>query len=174
MRAIWSVRPKCSHRLIDRLSDANLFKTCASPQAQNQKLSRANRYENEMVKTYRDLNCSGASPKRRPAVRGHVKNVTNGQKVSRQSLTIFMEGQSTVGGPKWTKMDLFRPKRTKWDHFGPFWSRECWNRVRNKVILTKMVVWTILVQYTFRQYRGHSPNFHTQVNNLQKCVTFLF
>ena len=24
-------------------------------------------------------------------------------------------GQSTVGGPKWTKMD----------HFGPFWSREC-------------------------------------------------
>ena len=34
-------------------------------------------------------------------------------------------GQSTVGGPKWTKMDLFRPKWTKMDHFGPFWSREC-------------------------------------------------
>ena len=58
-------------------------------------------------------------------------------------------GQSTVGRPKWTKMD----------HFGPFWSRECQNPVRNKVILTKMVVWTILVQYTFRQYRGHSLTY---------------
>ena len=37
-------------------------------------------------------------------------------------------------GPKWTKMD----------HFGPCWSCECQNPVRNKVILTKMVVWTIL------------------------------
>ena len=37
-------------------------------------------------------------------------------------------------GPQWTKMD----------HFGPFWSRECQNPVRNKVILTKMVVRTIL------------------------------
>ena len=38
------------------------------------------------------------------------------------------------------------------DRFGPFWSREYQNPVRNKVILTKMVVltiWTILVQYTF-------------------------
>ena len=34
-------------------------------------------------------------------------------------------GQSTVGGPKWTKMDLFRPKWTKMHHFGPFWSCEC-------------------------------------------------
>ena len=39
---------------------------------------------------------------------------------------------------------LFRPKLTKIDHFGPFWSRECQNPVRNKVILTKMVVWTVL------------------------------
>ena len=53
-------------------------------------------------------------------------------------------GQSTVGGPTWTKMDLFRPKWTEMDHFGPVWSRECQNSVRNKVILTKMVVWTIL------------------------------
>ena len=30
------------------------------------------------------------------------------------------------------------------DHFGPFWARECQNPVRNKVVLTKMVVWTIL------------------------------
>ena len=47
------------------------------------------------------------------------------------------------------KMEPFRPKWTKW-------SRECQNPVRNKVILTKMVVWAILdllVQYTFRQYR---------------------
>ena len=28
--------------------------------------------------------------------------------------------------------------------------------VRNKVVLTKMVVWAILDQGTFRQYRGHS------------------
>ena len=53
-------------------------------------------------------------------------------------------GQSTVGGPKWTKIDPFRPKWTKMDHFGPFWSRECQSPVRNKAILTKMVVWTIL------------------------------
>ena len=45
-----------------RLSEGNPFKTCANPQAHNQKLNRANRYENEMVYTYRDLNCSGASP----------------------------------------------------------------------------------------------------------------
>ena len=32
-----------------RLSEGNLFKTCADPQARNQKLSRVNRYENEMV-----------------------------------------------------------------------------------------------------------------------------
>ena len=47
MRAIWSVRPKCSHRCA--LSDGNPFKTCANPQAHNQKLSRANRYEKQMV-----------------------------------------------------------------------------------------------------------------------------
>ena len=45
-----------------RPSEGNLFKTCANPQAHNQKLRRANRYESEMVLTYRDLNCSGASP----------------------------------------------------------------------------------------------------------------
>ena len=36
---------------------------------------------------------------------------------------------------------LFRPK---WTICGPFWSRECQNPVRNKVMLTKMVVLTIL------------------------------
>ena len=33
---------------------------------------------------------------------------------------MLRNGQSTVGGPKWTKMDLFRPNWTKMDHFGPF------------------------------------------------------
>ena len=43
-------------------------------------------------------------------------------------------------------MDQNRPLQAKMgqmDHFGPFWSRECQNPVRNKLILTKMVVWTI-------------------------------
>ena len=39
-----------------RLSEGNPFKTCTNPQAHNQKLSRANVYGNEVVKTYRDLN----------------------------------------------------------------------------------------------------------------------
>ena len=60
MRAIWSVRPKCSHRRVS-LKETPL-KTCENPQAHDEKLYRANRYENKMVKTYRDLNCSGASP----------------------------------------------------------------------------------------------------------------
>ena len=38
-----------------RLSEGNPFKTCASPQAHDQKINRANLYENEIVKTYRDL-----------------------------------------------------------------------------------------------------------------------
>ena len=45
-----------------RLSEGNPLKPCANPQAHNPKLNRANCYENEMVQTYRDLNCSGASP----------------------------------------------------------------------------------------------------------------
>ena len=46
-------------------------------------------------------------------------------------------GQSTVGGPKWTKMDLFRPKWTILVHFGLANAKA---PVRKKVILTKMVV----------------------------------
>ena len=38
------------------------FKTCANPQARGQNIDRANVNENKMVQTYRDLNCSGASP----------------------------------------------------------------------------------------------------------------
>ena len=60
MRAILSVRPKCSHRCVSLKE--NPSKPCANPQAHNQKLNRANSYENEMVQTYRNLNCSGASP----------------------------------------------------------------------------------------------------------------
>ena len=50
-------------------------------------------------------------------------------------------GQSTVGGPKWTKIDTFRPKWTILVHFGLANTK---NPVRNKVILTKMAVLTIL------------------------------
>ena len=46
-----------------RLSEEIPFKTFANPhQAHNHKLNRANLYESEMVQTYPDLNCSGASP----------------------------------------------------------------------------------------------------------------
>ena len=48
--------------LIDAALWREPFKTCVNPQAHNQKLSRANRYENQMVSTCRDLDCSGASP----------------------------------------------------------------------------------------------------------------
>ena len=56
MRAIWSVQPKM------RLSQGVPFKTCANPPASDQNINRANLYENEMVQTYRDLNCAGESP----------------------------------------------------------------------------------------------------------------
>ena len=61
MRAIWSVRPKCSHSCVS-LTETSLKLVQINPQAHNQKLSRANRYENKMVLIYLDLNCSGASP----------------------------------------------------------------------------------------------------------------
>ena len=44
------------------LSGEITYKTCADPQAHYQKLSQANLYENDMVSTYCDVNCSGASP----------------------------------------------------------------------------------------------------------------
>ena len=47
MRAILSVRPKCCHRCVS-LKETTL-KPVQNPQACNQKLNRANRYENEMV-----------------------------------------------------------------------------------------------------------------------------
>ena len=55
-------------------------------------------------------------------------------------LPSIRNGQSTVGGPKWTKMDLVRPKWTILVHL----VSRMQNPVRNKVIVTKMVVWTIL------------------------------
>ena len=39
------------------------------------------------------------------------------------------------------------------DHFGPFYVK---NPVQNPVVLTKTVVWTPLIQYTFWQYCGNS------------------
>ena len=48
MRAILSVRPKCSHRCVS-LKEIPSNKTCVNPQAHSEKLNRANRYENEMV-----------------------------------------------------------------------------------------------------------------------------
>ena len=33
-------------------------------------------------------------------------------------LSSFRNGESTVGGAKWTKMDLYRPKWTILVHFG--------------------------------------------------------
>ena len=49
-----------------------------------------------------------------------------------------------LDGPKQTSP---RPKWTKIDHFGPFWSCEYQNPVRNKGILTRMVVMTILDRF---------------------------
>ena len=53
-------------------------------------------------------------------------------------------------GPKWTSSGQ---NGSILVHFGLANAK---NPVWNKAILTKMVVWTILVQHTFRQYRGHS------------------
>ena len=44
-----------------RLSEGIPCKTCANPQASGQNTNRANVCENQMVLTYRDLNCSAAS-----------------------------------------------------------------------------------------------------------------
>ena len=56
-----------------RLSEGNPFKTCAKPQTHDRKLSGTNRYENEMVLTYRDLNCSRASPIELSTAGGHYQ-----------------------------------------------------------------------------------------------------
>ena len=45
-----------------RLSEGIPLKACANPQARGQNINRANLYENKMVQTDRDLNCSGACP----------------------------------------------------------------------------------------------------------------
>ena len=72
---------------------------------------------------------------------------------------LLRNGQSTVGGPKWTKMALFRPNGPKWTilvFFGlanakiQFGIRSFWPK------WSFGAIWTILVQHTFRQYRGHS------------------
>ena len=57
-----------------RLSEGSPFKTLCKSSSAQLKLSRANRYENEMVKTYRDLSCSGAS---RTNVKKESKSMRN-------------------------------------------------------------------------------------------------
>ena len=47
MRAILSVRPKCSHRCVSPKEFP--FKSCANPPARHQNINRANLYENDMV-----------------------------------------------------------------------------------------------------------------------------
>ena len=39
-------------------------------------------------------------------------------KASALHIIQFRNGQSTVGGPKWTKTNIFRPKWTVLVHFG--------------------------------------------------------
>ena len=79
-------------------------------------------------------------------------------------------------------MDQNGPLQVKMDQDEPFWSilvSRMLNPVRNKVILTKMVVWTIMVQYTFRQYCGHSLispkvdviSLKVNVKNFDECLT---
>ena len=61
MRSILSVRPFGD--LIDVSPWRNPLKTFANPQTRDQDINRANLYEKEMVWRYRDLSCSGASPR---------------------------------------------------------------------------------------------------------------
>ena len=76
-------------------------------------------------------------------------------------------GQSTFGGPKWTSSG----------QNGPFWSNLCPHPVRNKVILTKMVIWTILGQFGpahFRTVLRPLPNvgFFFQENEGEEAPTY--
>ena len=40
------------------------------------------------------------------------------EKFEKRKFVLIRSGQSTVGGPKWTKIDLLRPKWTILVHFG--------------------------------------------------------
>ena len=76
----------------------------------------------------------------------------------------FRNGQSTVGGPKWTKIG----------QNGPFWSILVHFGLANTKIQfgirpfrpkwSKRPFWTISVQYTFRQYCGHSLQIQVSFN----------
>ena len=88
-----------------------------------------------LIPVYRSIFSAGASGGRgRGSCRSrqalHVSAPWGGV----SELAKLRNGQSTVGGPKWTKMDQNRPKRTKMDHFGlanakiqfgirPFWPK---------------------------------------------------
>ena len=81
-------------------------------------------------------------------------------------------GQSTVGGPKWTKIDLFRSKWTILVHFGLANTKI---PVRNKAILTKMAVLTILDHFgpvrfptVLRRLLRTEPLFANRASRAQK------
>ena len=86
MRAMWSVRPKCSHRCVSWMETP--FTTCANPHACDQKINRANLYENDLVSIYRDLNCSGASPKK-PSAEQHGRPLS----------PVFHDWETKLHGP---------------------------------------------------------------------------
>ena len=59
------------------------------------------------------------------------------------------------------------------DHFGPFWSCECQNPVRNKVTLTKMVVLTILHHFGPVHFRWPFP-MKIKLQPAGGCSVFVF
>ena len=90
----------------------------------------------------------------------------------------FRIGQSTVGGPKWTNMDLFRPKWTKMDHFGPFGLADA----KNNSVQTRCIVkgeaqksplfWRFSGGFWFSQDRLLSRNSTRKPLNLIKSPIF--
>ena len=62
-----------------------------------------------------------------------AKNVKNRQKVSKSFSTLFDNFRAAPFFRPLLQSADFRPKWTKMDHFGPFWSCEYQNPVRNTV-----------------------------------------
>ena len=109
---------------------------------------------------WRKMSVSGRMQSRRQAI-ATVHNMRSEDSLivdySLSSALTLRNGQSTVGGPKWTKMDLFRPKWTNiLVHFGLANAKIQFGIRPFRPKWSFGPLWTILVQYTFRQYRGHS------------------
>ena len=96
------------------------------------------------------------TPKRLPAF-GHLARIDYFSAKLHSKVCKIRNGQSTDGGPRGTKMDLFRPKWSILVHFGlanakmRLGIRSFWP---NRSLLGPY--WSILVQYIFRQYLSHS------------------